>query len=590
MAPRSGSVEQNGPVVAEQIGGQIFIDTWGLVAPANPHLAAEYAEKAASVSHGGNGVYGGMFVAACISTAFTEKNIEDVIASGLSVIPQNCEYARMTREIIGFHRQHPESWRDCFQFVKTEFWTNKYPSFCHIIPNSAIMVLSMLYGKGDFSKTINICNMCGFDTDCNVGNVGTIMGVLVGLEGIDYEKWRKPINDFLACSSVIGSLNIIDIPWCIMYIAKLAYKIAEEEIPSAWKDLVEAKGQRFHFEFPGSTHGFRVSTDSEESLKYVLSNTLEYSHTGIGALKVAAHPLTAAATLRIFHKTYYRPKDFHDSRYDPSFSPVLYPGQTIKASVRVSEDTGFEVFACLYVKEGNSGQFLESEKVSLTAGAWCSMEFTIPYLEGACLEEAGVGLVQKDARNPAVVVYLDDVSFSGLPDYRLDFDKERMEAWNKGHNEVSQFTFLKGIWGLEGDELSGSCSDYGEAYTGSYDWENYSIEAGIIPKLGDHHNILVRVQGAIRSYAIGLAPENKLVLYKNDNGYTALVETPFVWEHEKEYILKVTVRGGEIKVEYNDKTLINFHDLNNAYLRGQVGLGVMKGSHCHYSYIKVKGI
>lgn len=35
-APRSGSVEQNGAAVAEQIGGQIFIDTWGLVNPAAP--------------------------------------------------------------------------------------------------------------------------------------------------------------------------------------------------------------------------------------------------------------------------------------------------------------------------------------------------------------------------------------------------------------------------------------------------------------------------------------------------------------------------------------------------------------------------
>ena len=54
-APRSGSVEQNGAAVAEQIGGQIFIDTWGLVAPGNPELAAKYAAQAASATHGGNG-------------------------------------------------------------------------------------------------------------------------------------------------------------------------------------------------------------------------------------------------------------------------------------------------------------------------------------------------------------------------------------------------------------------------------------------------------------------------------------------------------------------------------------------------------
>ena len=62
-APRSGSIEQNGSTIAEQIGGQIFIDTWGLVAPGNPALAARLAEKAASVTHGGEGVLGGVFIA-----------------------------------------------------------------------------------------------------------------------------------------------------------------------------------------------------------------------------------------------------------------------------------------------------------------------------------------------------------------------------------------------------------------------------------------------------------------------------------------------------------------------------------------------
>ena len=52
-APRSGSIGQNGKILAEQIGGQIFIDTWGLCFPGNPKKAAEYGKTAASVSHGG---------------------------------------------------------------------------------------------------------------------------------------------------------------------------------------------------------------------------------------------------------------------------------------------------------------------------------------------------------------------------------------------------------------------------------------------------------------------------------------------------------------------------------------------------------
>ena len=55
-APRSGSIAQNGSTIAEQIGGQIFIDTWGLVSPGNPDQAARFAKEAASVTQGGKGI------------------------------------------------------------------------------------------------------------------------------------------------------------------------------------------------------------------------------------------------------------------------------------------------------------------------------------------------------------------------------------------------------------------------------------------------------------------------------------------------------------------------------------------------------
>lgn len=586
MAPRSGSVEQNGAAVAEQIGGQIFIDTWGLVVPNDPKLAAQYAEKAASVSHGGNGVYGGMFIAACISAAFAEQDVEKIIEAGLSTIPRDSEYVRMSRDVMDFYRKHPDNWRDCFQFVKANYGYDRYPGVCHIIPNSAVIVLSLLYSEGDFSKGINICNMCGWDTDCNVANVGTILGVRNGLDGIDYDKWRKPINDFLACSSVVGSLNIKDMPSCATYIANLAYKIAGEKCPEQWQDILDGKAARFHFEFPGSTHGFRIASDIDGKLEYVLHHTEEEANSGKGALKVVAKPVPGGNELRVFHKTYYRPKDFHDSRYDPSFSPILYPGQTINGYVKIPKDNGFGVLACLYVKDGNSGRFIEGPKQDLIPGEWMKLDFDIPRMEGVCLEEAGVKFIPKSGWN-ILVAYLDDFDFAGTPEYAIDFSKERMEVWNGLHLEVSQFTYLKGIWKLEDNELSGSCCDFGEAYTGAHDWKDYTYEVTLVPKMGDYHRINFRVQGAIRSYAVGFAPGNKLVLYKNENGYRPLAEKDHPWACGNEYTLKVVVKGAEIKVVSDGQEMIAYTDSDSPYLTGQVGMSVVNGSRCHYKNLVI---
>ncbi len=174
--PYSGSAACNGPTIAEQIGGQIFIDGWGMLAPGEEALAADLAARAACVTHGDNGVYGGMFIAAAVAAAFDAKDIGEVLRRALAVIPEDCAYARMVRDIWRFFDENPDDWRACLAYIRKNYWRDKYPGNCHIMPNAAMMMLSMLYGRGSFSDTINICNMCGWDTDCNVGNVARSSG------------------------------------------------------------------------------------------------------------------------------------------------------------------------------------------------------------------------------------------------------------------------------------------------------------------------------------------------------------------------------------------------------------------------------
>ena len=589
MAPRSGSIEQNGPTVAEQIGGQIFIDVWGLIAPGRPEVAVEYAEKIASVSHDRNGKYGGMFIAACIAEAFVEKDIRKMIEKGLSFIPTDCEYTRMTKAVIDFYEKHPENWRDCFQYVHENFGYDRYPGNCHIIPNSAVIILSLLYSEGDFSRAINICNMCGWDTDCNVANVGTIMGVRGGLAAIDY-SWREPINDFLCCSSVIGTLNMLDIPWCASYIANLGYKIAGEDAPEEWQDILADKGVQFHFEYPGSTHGFRFDTDDGTHITAKLENTTEEAASGERSLKVFLDRAHGGNGYRVYTKTYYQPDDFNDSRYDPSFSPKIYPGQTVTGKVMIPSHVKGKVNARLYVKDVNEKKRYYGNTVELEQGKWEELIYQIPFLSGVCLEEFGIEFIPFE-NFTSVHAYIDDFGYAGNPDYEIDFAKERMEVWNGLHQEVSQFTYLRGIWTLEDNELSGSYhGEPAECYTGDLKWKDYSFEATVIPKLGESHNIQFRVQGGIRSYAVGLGEDNQLTLYKNENGYSKLQSTGFLWKHNEEYVIKVEAIGSHFKIYADGNLLLEYTDNNQPYLAGQIGFSNFNGSHTHYRGFRVRGM
>ncbi|MCL2881077.1 MAG: ADP-ribosylglycohydrolase family protein, partial [Treponema sp.] len=510
-APRSGSVEQNGATVAEQIGGQIFIDTWGLVCPGNPDLAARFAEKAAGVTHGGNGVYGGVFVAACIACAFDEGNIRTVIEKGLSYIPADSEYARVVRAVMAYHDKNPKNWRDCFQYIFENFGYDRYPGNCHIIPNVAVMILGLLYGEGDFSRTINITNMCGWDTDCNVGNVSTIMGVLNGLQGIDYQKWRRPINDLLVCSSVIGSLNIMDIPYGASFIAKLAWALAGEELPDPWNKIISGRIDGCHFEYPGSTHAIRVriqnpGTAKDRTPEVELQNTGEASYSGSRSLKIHVMPLTGGQRVFVYRKTHYVSGDFHDSRGDPSFSPLLYPGQTIHGSAFLPE-YGEDCFVRMYVHNADSNGIagnnsiadnngiadnsgiIEGERIELKKGEWAALSLKIPHLDAGLIDEAGFIFDMPGLRHSAadLTCMIDDLYFDGEPDYTVDFARTREDAWTVLHREIMQFTRLKGIWYLDKDSVHLSCADFGEVYTGRHDWTDYRSVFTIQPCAGSDH-------------------------------------------------------------------------------------------------------
>ncbi|WP_168120416.1 ADP-ribosylglycohydrolase family protein [Paenibacillus sp. HB172176] len=590
-APESGSIERNGIAVAEQIGGQIFIEVWGLIAPGRPGLAAEYAAKMASVSHDGEGKNGGMFIAACVAAAFEERKAASILEQGLAVLPADSRYAEMVRDVMWIYRDRPDNWRKGFACVKERYDYAKYPGVCHIIPNAAVVVLSLLYGEGDFSRSINICNMCGWDTDCNVANVGAILGVMNGLSGIG-EMWRKPINDLLCCSSVIGSLNILDLPWCASYIAQFGYLLAEQPIPDVWQSILGREGLHCHFEYPGSTHAFRMEAD--HGVTASVENSEEVSASGRRSLKAMFDKVIGGCGYRVYLQTYYGPEDFNDNRYDPAFSPILYPGQKVSCKVMLpSAGAPGAIQARIFVHDRNSGERLYGPKASLRPDHWEELDFQIPYLSGACLDRAGIEYIPTEAKYATLVVFMDDFSLRGSPNYTLDFAKERIERWSGTHLEVSQLTHLRGLWTLEAGELSASYAGASaEAYTGQLDWKDLTLETELVPRLGYDHMINFRVQGAIRSYAAGLRGQGesaRIVLLKNDNGYKELAAEPYVWRHGEAYKLAVKASGNQFSLFVNGELLLAFTDQDRPYEHGMVGFSSHRSSHTHYKHLTVRG-
>jgi ADP-ribosylglycohydrolase len=193
----------------EWIGAQIRGDYFGYINPGNPELAAEMAWRDASISHVKNGIYGEMFVAAMLAVAATTNDLEKILLDGLAEIPYT---SRLYEGVMAIYRafKNRVSQKECFAMIHNKWDEHKSHDWCHTISNAMIVTAALLYGHGDFGKSICMAVESGFDTDCNGATVGSVLGMANGIESIS-EYWKNPINDTLHTSIFgIGSIKITD--------------------------------------------------------------------------------------------------------------------------------------------------------------------------------------------------------------------------------------------------------------------------------------------------------------------------------------------------------------------------------------------
>ncbi len=184
---------------ANDIDFQIEADFIGLMAPGLYRSANDIAWRAGRVMNYGDGIYGGMFVSCMYAAAFFESDPRKLVETGLACIPKKSPYAMLIADLLAWHQQYPQDWRKAWQLLEDKWDTNDPCPAGALQPfnidaklNGAYIALGLLYGQGDFGRTLEISTRAGQDSDCNPASAAGILGVVLGYERIP-EEWTSGI-------------------------------------------------------------------------------------------------------------------------------------------------------------------------------------------------------------------------------------------------------------------------------------------------------------------------------------------------------------------------------------------------------------
>lgn len=598
---KSGDYDHIGSSI-DTVGGQIFYDAVGIILGGKPEEAARCARLIASVMHNGEGAIGGAFISACISAAFNEDNAEKIINTALSFIPAQSKYAKMVRNILDFYHKVPYKWTACQHYIEENYiGYNAWDFGSHI-------VMALLYGNGNFSYSMEICLQSGGDTDCNCGNLGAILGAMLGHKKISYKNWIKPMNDVLYCSSAVPYENEVSITQLTAYMVKLFAKFNGYSIPDYIKKASELSN--FSFAFRYSYQNFHIlmwrNGDKRDDLvndknMWVSSNEVKAPSGSPYTLKIWADSVRKNDCIKIYR--WFNTGHFDNTKYEPTSCTKIYPGQKISVNVITRYNTaGMKARISVYSKIEDKNVY--SEYITLKRGKWQKLEFTIPESYSSISRNA-FGFEQQyemhsfydclniellmtensyyDNGYDGIDLYIDTLEITGTPHYCVNADYTGNITDNSGY-----YTIMQNFTVCYGEAYSGvyynkeeDCFPYMQFYSGYPDsrleqghWQkiahdkNFALaltgsyinnctvfcDMSVLPDKKSYKNyknnaslIVFGAKGAADYYAAGFY-NGKIAILKSDavGKFTELASSDYEYDFTKRYNFRVYLKNGNI--------------------------------------------
>jgi ADP-ribosylglycohydrolase len=251
-APDTGRKENNKHWF--QIDPQLVNEIWSAFYPGMTTQAAARAEWGARITNDDWGTHATVAYAVMYSGAFFEKDVEKLVAMAAETVPNEGPFAEGIRDVTKWHKQYPD-WRDTRKKIHEKYYRyrkDEYEAPVSVVSslqNGLCGIMAVLYGEGDFSKTVAIGVSAGYDCDNQAATCGGLIGVLGGADCIPDKltkecqfrkrKWDEPFND----TYINFSRDHLPIANRISDLVERTVAIAEEAILSGGGRKIEENGE-----------------------------------------------------------------------------------------------------------------------------------------------------------------------------------------------------------------------------------------------------------------------------------------------------------------------------------------------------------
>ncbi len=557
-APASGSIALNGKGMAEQIGAEIFIDTWAMVNPGDPDRAAAMARAAGSVSHDGVALDAACLLAAMQAAAFNERDVDALLDLGLG-------YSRSDElnKVIGDVREQcaraGDDWRAVRRWLGANHGYERYPGNCPMVPNHALLIASFILGGDDVQKGLKIAVSSGWDTDCNAGNLGALNGIRLGLAGLEAgPDFRGPVADLMY---VVGA----DGGECISDAVIETRRVLRTAAGLAGTSYTEPTN-RFAFEFPGSVQGFAPCPlhPGAQAIRSVGNLNTGSADNGLELRFEALAPgVRGAVSVPTFIDP--KPRGVSDTSYfEVIASPTLYATQNVRGTIRGFDDVNPTVrFFIHYFDETDQLARIDGPAIAIARGD-NAVTFAVPDTGGRPIHRLGLELSAETRLSGRIALL--DLDWKGAPEH-LAFGSSReltprLTPWDTTTFWTKQFVASARHWATDiyNTFTLSHPGKEGVITFGTRDWVDYAIASELVIELHEMVGLVVRARGHRRYYA-GVVHDGKAsIIRRRDDQLEFLATVPYSFEPNSRQVFEVSVVGDRISLSISGSPIVSATD------------------------------